>query len=450
MRMPEGASARLASDIVRILRAAGHSAYFVGGCVRDLVLGIPPKDFDVATDATPAEVRRLFPDALLVGAHFGVVLVRRNGVETEVATYRSDHAYPDGRHPESVDFETDPRRDVLRRDFTINALLLDPESGEMLDFVEGRKDLEHRLIRTVGEPELRFQEDHLRLLRAIRFAARLRFEIEPVTFAAIRRLRASIRRVSPERIRDELIRILIEGGARRGFELLDETGLLVEILPEVAAMKGVTQPPQFHPEGDVWRHTLLMLEKMRNPTPTLALGVLLHDVGKPATRRVADRIRFDGHVKVGAEIAERILSRLRFSNEQIRQVVALVANHLRFMDVPRMRESTLKRFLRLDHFEEHLELHRLDCLGSHGKLDTYEFVKTKLEELPPEKLKPLPLLTGDDLIRLGYHPGPSFRRILDAVETAQLESAIHTADDAIAFVQSRFSPPDGNLKPAGK
>jgi len=450
MRMPESASARLASDIVRTLRAAGHSAYLVGGCVRDLELGIPPKDFDVATDATPAEVRRLFPDALLVGAHFGVVLVRRNGAETEVATYRSDHAYADGRHPESVEFETDPRRDVLRRDFTVNALLLDPESGEVLDFVGGRRDLERRLIRTVGEPELRFQEDHLRLLRAIRFAARLRFEIEPATFAAIRRLRESIRRVSPERVRDELIRILIEGEARRGFELLDETGLLVEILPEVAAMKGVTQPPQFHPEGDVWQHTLLMLEKMRDPTPTLALGVLLHDVGKPPTHRVAERIRFDGHVKVGAEIAERILSRLRFPNEQIRQVVALVANHLRFMDVPRMRESTLKRFLRLDHFEEHLELHRLDCLGSHGKLDTYEFVKAKLDELPPEKLKPPPLLTGDDLIRLGYHPGPSFRRILDAVETAQLESAIHTADDAIAFVQSRFSPPDGSLKPAGK
>ncbi len=428
----------LARQIVTRLKASGHQAYFVGGCVRDLLLGGEPKDYDVATDAQPAEISALFPKSGLVGAHFGVVLVHDSGAQVEVATFRSDHAYADGRHPVAVDFETDPRQDVLRRDFTINALLLDPDRDEVLDFVGGRDDLRSRIVRAIGDPQTRFREDHLRLLRAVRFAARLNYQIDPATMRAIQCLHGQIVKVSAERIRDELSRILTEGGARRGFELLDESGLLGDILPEVAAMKGVAQPPEFHPEGDVWTHTLLMLGQLREPTVTLALGVLLHDVGKPPTFRVADRIRFDGHVEKGVEMAEAILTRLRFSNDQIRQASALVANHMRFKDAPRMRESTLKRFLRLENFPEHLELHRLDCVSSHGHLDNYLLVKEKMEALPPAELKPPPLITGDDLIAAGYRPGPAFSRILAAVEDAQLELKISSRDEAMALVRAQF------------
>jgi poly(A) polymerase len=436
-------AAGLARRIIGRLKAAGHQAYLVGGCVRDLLLGQEPQDYDVATEARPEEVVCLFPEAQLVGAHFGVALVRDGGAEVQVATFRTDHAYSDGRRPEAVEFQTDPRQDVLRRDFTINGLLLDPESGEVLDYVGGRQDLEAGLVRAIGDPQARFQEDHLRMLRAVRFAARFGFEIEERTWAAIRLLHASIRRISSERIRDEIVRILTEGSARRGFELLDASGLLVEILPEVAAMKGVEQPPEFHPEGDVWTHTLMMLKGMRSPTLTLALGVLLHDVGKPGTFRVADRIRFDEHAETGAWMAARILTRLRFSGEVIRQVEALVANHLRFKDVTRMRQSTLKRFLRAEGFEEHLELHRLDCVMSHGMLANYEFLKKKLEEVPEEELKPKPLLTGADLIAAGYTPGPPFGRILRALEDAQLEGQIHTREEGLALVRARFLPPGG-------
>ncbi|MCW5976590.1 MAG: CCA tRNA nucleotidyltransferase [Bryobacteraceae bacterium] len=426
------------------MRGAGHQAFLVGGCVRDLMLGVTPKDLDVATDATPARLLELFPDATPVGAHFGVVLVGRGDTQVEIATFRSDHSYLDGRRPVRVEFETDPRQDVIRRDFTINALMLDPATGEVLDYVGGQDDLRRSILRAVGDPERRFTEDRLRMLRAIRFAARLGFTIEPATLAAIQRLHGLILTVSAERIRDELIRILTEGGARRGFELLEQTGLLADLLPEVAGMKGVEQPPEFHPEGDVWVHTLIMLEAMKDPTPELALGVLLHDVGKPPTFSVADRIRFDGHVEKGVEMAERIMRRLRCSHDQIEHVRALVANHLRFKDAPRMRESKLKRFLRLDRFEEHLELHRLDCLSSHGNLDNYHFVKAKLQELPPEILKPRPLITGHDLIREGYRPGPPFSRMLEAVETAQLEGRIATAEEALDLVRARFEPPGGN------
>jgi putative nucleotidyltransferase with HDIG domain len=436
-------AAGLARRIIGRLKAAGHQAYLVGGCVRDLLLGQEPQDYDVATEARPEEVVCLFPEAQLVGAHFGVALVRDGGAEVQVATFRTDHAYSDGRRPETVEFQTDPRQDVLRRDFTINGLLLDPDSGEVLDYVGGRQDLEAGLVRAIGDPEARFQEDHLRMLRAVRFAARFGFEIEERTWAAIRLLHASIRRISSERIRDEIVRILTEGSARRGFELLDACGLLVEILPEVAAMKGVEQPPEFHPEGDVWTHTLMMLEGMRSPTLTLALGVLLHDVGKPGTFRVADRIRFDEHAETGAWMAARILTRLRFSGEVIRQVEALVANHLRFKDVTRMRQSTLKRFLRAERFEEHLELHRLDCVMSHGMLANYEFLKKKLEEVPEEELKPKPLLTGADLIAAGYTPGPPFGRILRALEDAQLEGQIQTREEGLALLRARFLPPGG-------
>lgn len=436
-------AAELARRVVAKLKSSGHQAYFVGGCVRDLLLGGQANDYDIATDARPDQITALFPDSGLVGAHFGVVLVREQDAQVEVATFRSDHPYLDGRHPAGVDFESDPRQDVLRRDFTINALLLDPDRNEVLDFVGGRGDLRNRVIRAIGDPEARFREDHLRMLRAVRFAARLGYRIDPATFEAIRRLRELIQTVSAERVRDELVRILTEGGARLGFELLDESGLLSEILPEVAAMKGVAQPPEYHPEGDVWTHTLLLLDQLRNPTPTLALGALLHDVGKPPTFRVADRIRFDGHVEKGVEMAAAILTRLRFSNDEIRQVAALVANHMRFKDAPQMKVSTLKRFLRLENFPEHLELHRLDCVASHGHLENYQLMKRNMEELPQKELKPQPLITGDDLIAAGYHPGPAFTVILAAVEDAQLESKIHTKEDAMALVRAQFQIPDG-------
>jgi poly(A) polymerase len=443
--MEKTAARRAADRVVTRLVSHGHQAYLVGGCVRDLLLGREPKDYDVATDAPPGRILELFSSAGQVGAHFGVVLVREDGEQIEVATFRSDHAYDDGRRPRAVAFETDPRQDVLRRDFTINALLLDPGTGEILDFVGGRDDLSRGLIRAIGDPQTRFGEDHLRLLRAIRFAARLGFRIDGETMEAVKLLHARILIVSAERIRDELVRILTEGGARRGFELLDESGLLADILPEVAAMKGVAQPPQFHPEGDVWIHTRLMLEAMRNPTGTLALGVLLHDVGKPPTFSVSDRIRFNSHAAVGAKMAVAILSRLRFSNADIAQVEALVAHHLRFKEVKNMRESKLKRFLRMDRFEEHLELHRLDCESSHRQLGNYEFVKARLREIPAEQLRPPRLLTGDDLIRAGYKPGPLFQAILRAAEDSQLESRVRTREEAMALIRDLFP-----LTPAGK
>jgi putative nucleotidyltransferase with HDIG domain len=423
-----------AYEVVRQLRKAGHSAFLAGGCVRDVLLGRMPKDYDVATSALPKQLLRLFPDANQVGAHFGVVLVRLNDEPVEVATFRSDLEYLDGRHPSGVHFETDPREDVLRRDFTINALLLDPETKEVLDYVGGRADLDAHLIRSIGDPRRRFEEDHLRLLRAVRFAARLDFAIERATFDAIQDMSSLIQSVSPERVRDELTRILTEGGAKRGFELLDAAGLLAEVLPEISAMKGVEQPPEFHPEGDVWVHTLALLEGLDHPSPSLAWGALLHDVGKPATFSVSDRIRFNGHVEKGIEIARGLMNRLRFSNQMMEEVEALIASHMKFKDVPRMKESTLKRFLRMPGFEEHMALHRLDCLASHGSLDNYDFVRRKQQEVPPEQLKPAPLVTGADLIAAGYKPGPMFRTVLSEVEDAQLEGRIATREEALALV----------------
>ncbi len=440
-----------AVQIAADLRSRAFQAWLVGGCVRDLVLGREPMDYDIATDARPEELLKLFPRAQLVGAQFGVVLV--DGVE--IATFRSDHSYTDGRHPGVVVFETDARQDVLRRDFTINALLLDPSVLSSLysssslsslhfavvDYVGGLADLQAGVIRAIGDPERRFEEDHLRMLRAVRFAARFGFEIEPATLSAIQKLHAQILRVSPERIRDELVRILTEGGPRRGFELLGASGLLGDILPEVAAMKGVAQPPEFHPEGDVWTHTLIMLEGLRSPSATLALGVMLHDVGKPGTFRLADRIRFDGHVELGERIARGILNRLRFSNAEIDQVIALIAHHMRFSHVHQMRESTLKRMLRLPGFDEHLELHRLDCSSSHGHLENYEFAKSKFEQSAPEELRPVRLVTGDDLIAAGYAPGPDFSRMLEVAEDAQLEARIHSKQEGLELVRSTFGPP---------
>jgi poly(A) polymerase len=443
-----------AISIIQTVRQRGFQAYLAGGCVRDLLLKREPADYDVATSATPAQVMEIFPETYAVGAQFGVVLVplpeeqRANGNEDvspkahaiEVATFRSDLGYSDGRHPDEVRFSQDPREDVARRDFTFNGMMLDPVSGEVLDFVGGRKDLEAGIIRAIGDPERRFAEDKLRMLRAVRFAARFEYTVEAETLAAIRHLAHDIQVVSRERVRDELTKMLTEGHARRAFLLLDESALLGEVLPEISAMKGVEQPPQFHPEGDVFVHTLLLLENLPHPCPpTLAWGALLHDVGKPATFRVApERIRFDGHVDVGVKMAEEICERLRFSNHDAAQVLALVDNHMRFGHVGRMKESTLKKFLRLPYFDEHLALHRADGLASHGNLSTYEFVREKLAEIPPEKIRPVALVTGDDLIAAGYAPGPRFREILEAVEDAQLEGRLLSRDTALEFVKRDF------------
>jgi poly(A) polymerase len=445
-----------ATSIVQTLRQHGFQAYLVGGCVRDLLLQREPKDYDVATNATPQQVMGIFPETYAVGAQFGVVLVplpdsdAASGVAVEtsskshaveVATFRSDIGYSDGRHPDEVRFSRDPREDVARRDFTINGMLLDPVSGEVLDYVGGRADLQAGIIRTIGDPEQRFGEDKLRMLRAVRFAARFEYAIEPATFAAIQKLAEQIQVVSRERVRDELTRILTEGHARRAFLLLDESGLLDHVLPDISAMKGVEQPPEFHPEGDVFVHTLLLLDNLPSPCPlTLAWGALLHDVGKPATFRVApDRIRFDGHVEVGVKMAERICRELRFSNDETEQILALVDNHMRFGHATRMKESTLKRFLRMPAFDEHLALHRADCLASHRNLATYEFIQHKRAEIPAEKMRPVPLVTGDDLIAAGHLPGPKFREILTAVEDAQLEGRLASRDAALEFVRREFS-----------
>lgn len=439
-----------AVNIVEILRQQGHQAYFVGGCVRDLLLGFEPADYDVATSATPDEVMRIFPESYDVGAKFGVLLVpvpvaeslsaADSASDVEVATFRSDMGYSDGRHPDQVRFTKNPVEDVQRRDFTINGLLLDPVTEEVLDFVGGRKDLEAKTIRTIGAPDLRFAEDKLRMLRAVRFAARFDYEIEPATFDAIRRLAPQIHQVSRERLRDELTKMLTEGRARQAFLLLDQTGLLHEVLPEIEIMKGVEQPPQFHPEGDVFVHSLLLLDKLpRGCSPTLAWGAVLHDVGKPATFRVApDRIRFDGHVDVGIKIAEEICRRLRFSNDDAEQILALVEHHMRFAHAMRMSESTFKKFVRMPHFDEHLELHRIDCQSSHGDLTTYRFAREKMAALPPEAVRPAPLITGDDLIAAGYAPGPHFKRILSTVEDGQLEGRLQNRDEAMNLVTREF------------
>jgi poly(A) polymerase len=440
-------------SIIQDLRQRGFQAYLVGGCVRDLLLNREPADYDVATSATPAQVMEIFPQTYAVGAQFGVVLVplpeqrlklddesSQKSHAIEVATFRSDLGYSDGRRPDEVRFSQDPREDVERRDFTINGMLLDPLTNDVLDFVGGRKDLEAGIIRTIGDPERRFAEDKLRMLRAVRFAARFEFEIEAETLAAIQQQACEIQKVSSERVRDELTKMLTEGHARRAFLLLDESGLLREVLPEISSMKGVQQPPEFHPEGDVFVHTLLLLENLPSPSPpTLAWGALLHDVGKPATFRVApDRIRFDNHVNVGVKIAEEICERLRFSARDTEQVLALVDNHMHFGHVTRMKESTLKKFIRLPGFDEHLALHRADSLASHGNLSTYEFIHKKLAETPPEKIRPTPLVTGDDLIAAGYVPGPKFREILGAVEDAQLEGQLLSHEAALEFVKGEF------------
>jgi poly(A) polymerase len=454
-----------AISVIRTLREHGHEAYLVGGCVRDLLLGREPADYDVSTDATPQQVMRIFPETYAVGVQFGVVLVPVDGLKAtdlesaaaqnpdetpgeaakhnaiEVATFRSDGLYTDGRHPDQVQYSKTAQEDVQRRDFTINGLLLDPlDQDRVLDYVGGRADLDAGVIRTIGDPEKRFTEDKLRMLRAIRFAARFEYQIEANTFAATQRLAPTIHKVSRERIREELTKMLTEGYAKRAFELLDRSGLLHEILPEVEKMKGVEQPPEYHPEGDVWVHTLLLLSQLEaGSSRTLAWGALLHDVGKPPTfRRAPDRIRFDRHVEVGVRMAEAICRRLHMSNDDTEQILALVDNHMRFADAPRMRESTLKRFMRLPNFPEHMALHRLDCLSSHADLSLYDFVARKMAETPAEEIRPDPLINGKDLIALGYQPGPEFKEMLSAVEDQQLEGSLITREAALEFVQANF------------
>ena len=450
-----------AISIIRTLRERGHQAYLAGGCVRDLLLGREPADYDVATSATPAEVMRIFPETYAVGAQFGVVLIPKSSASfapsavkapdqgqrgrpeaenVEVATFRSDIGYSDGRHPDEVRFTRDPREDVQRRDFTINGMMLDPLTNEVLDYVGGRTDLEAKFIRAIGEPEIRFGEDKLRMLRAVRFAARFGYAIEPRTFAAIQKLAHQIHQVSRERVRDELTKMLTEGHARDALLLLDQSGLLHEVLPEIERMKGVEQPPEFHPEGDVLVHTLLLLENLPRPCPlTLAWGALLHDVGKPPTFRVApDRIRFDDHVNVGVKMAEEICRRFRLPNDDTEQILALIDNHMRFAQAMQMNQSTLKKFLRMPRFEEHLELHRLDCQASNGITTSYEFIRQKLAETPAEVMRPVPLVTGDDLIAAGYEPGPKFKQILGAVEDGQLEGLLASREAALRFVTRKF------------
>ncbi len=440
-----------AGEICATLKQAGFQAFLVGGCVRDILLNREPADYDVATDATPDRIQELFPHTLAIGAQFGVIVVMENperpdASKVEVATFRSESDYSDGRHPDAVVFSQSAEQDVRRRDFTINALLLDPATEKVLDFVGGTADLQTGLIRAIGDPEKRFREDKLRMLRAVRFAARFGYRIDPATMAAIQKLAPEVHQVSPERLRDELTKILTEGAARRGFELLDESRLLIQLLPEIAAMKGVEQPPQFHPEGDVWIHTLIMLEMIPAGSPrTLAWGVLLHDVGKPPTFTPPDgpkgRIRFDRHVEVGVKMAEEICRRFRFSTDDTEQIAALVMNHMRFKDVPSMKPSTLKRFARLDRFPEHMALHRFDCLSSHKNLDNYDMVARFLAETPPEQVAPPRIFTGDDLQSLGFRPGPAFKEILTAVEDAQLNGTVKDKDEARRFVLDNFAKP---------
>ncbi|MHC5057564.1 MAG: CCA tRNA nucleotidyltransferase [Planctomycetota bacterium] len=436
---PPGSPEETARRIALTLRGAGHEAWFVGGCVRDRLRGAAPKDWDIATSARPDDVRALFDHTVPVGEAFGVVLVVEGGRSFEVATFRTERGYADGRRPSEVEFAS-AEEDVRRRDFTVNGLLMDPDTGEVRDLVGGRADIERRVIRTIGDPDERFAEDHLRALRAVRFACGLGFEIEPATLAAVARNAPSIQRISAERIREELSKVLTRGGARRGFELLAETGLLAEVLPEVDRMRGCEQPPRFHPEGDVWEHMLAMLAAMPpSPDPRLAWGVVMHDVGKPPTRSEdSGGVHFYGHTHEGERLADEIMTRLRFPRAEIDTVKALVHHHMRFMHVAEMRPNRLKRFLRMPDFGLHLELHRLDCTSSHGKLDNYDLCRATLAELGEEELSPPPLLGGRDLIGMGFEPGPLFSEILRAVEDAQLDGRISTPEEAKALVLARW------------
>jgi poly(A) polymerase len=429
----------LALQIAKTLKNRGYEAYFVGGCVRDLLLKKQPKDFDIATNAVPDEVADIFPKTIPVGAQFGVMIVLQDGHNFEVATFRKDKGYQDGRRPTGVQY-TGAKEDAIRRDFTVNGLFYDPLQEQVLDWVDGQRDLRKRIIRAIGDPLTRFDEDKLRLLRAVRFASVLGFKIEAKTLKAIKKLAKKIHVVSMERVRDELIKMFTGPDPARALTLLDETGLLKEVLPEVHRMKGVKQPKEYHPEGDVFVHTKLLLKQLKNPPVVLAFGALLHDIGKPPTfKKAEDRIRFNGHDVVGARMAKVILERLRFSNDLKDQIVACVEGHMRFKDVKQMRESTLKRFMQRETFETELEQHRIDCLASHGDLSNWRFLRKKTKELSREEIKPTPLLTGTDLLRLGFKEGPVIGKVLRSLEEAQLERQILTREQALAWAKKTKS-----------
>jgi poly(A) polymerase len=440
----KSAMEQTAVEIVRKLRAAGQVAYYAGGCVRDLLRGEVPKDIDVATDARPETVQKIFPRTYAVGAHFGVIVVLENDFQFEVATFRSDGVYLDGRRPVEVHFAT-AEEDAARRDFTINGMFFDPEKEEVIDFVGGRVDLERRLIRAIGDPAQRFNEDRLRMLRAVRFATVLGFEIDAATWEAVVASAASITQISAERIRDELVKIFLSPNRARGWDLLDASGLMRAILPELEAMKGCEQPPQFHPEGDVFKHTRIMLEMLpAEASLPLVFSVLFHDVAKPPTATVDEegRIRFNGHDRIGAEMTEQIMERLRFSRAEIDATVEAVRQHMVFKDVPNMRVAKLKRFMARPTFADELELHRVDCASSHAMLDNYEFLLKKKEEFANEPIIPPPLVRGDDLIAMGMKPGPKFGEILEAVETRQLEGALKDREEALEWIKAEFSATD--------
>jgi poly(A) polymerase len=432
---------KTAHDVAARLRERGHLAYFAGGCVRDIVRGETPKDFDIATDANPEAVQKLFPHTYAVGAHFGVILVVENGFQFEVATFRADDVYVDGRRPSAVHFSS-PEEDARRRDFTINGMFYDPVAEKVIDFVGGRADIRAKLVRAIGDPGQRFAEDRLRMLRAVRFATVLDYMIDHETWDALLANAVSINEISAERIREELVRIFLSSNRTRGWDLLDSSGLMRAVLPEIDVMKGCAQPEQFHPEGDVFEHTRLMLqflpEKVSVP---LVFAVLLHDVAKPRTATVDNtgRIRFNEHDRIGAEMTEEIMRRLRFSGAEIDATVEMVRQHMVFKDVPKMRMAKLKRFMARPTFDDELELHRVDCQGSHRMLDNYEFLLRKREEFANEPIIPPPLVRGNDLIALGLKPSPKFREILDAVETGQLEGTLRTHEEALEWVKHEYS-----------
>jgi poly(A) polymerase len=438
--MPESLEAT-ALTIVQRLHDAGFTALYAGGCVRDRLLGKEPHDYDIATDAKPADVQALFRRTVAVGAHFGVIVVLEGAHEFQVASFRADGLYIDGRHPETVTFST-PEQDSQRRDFTINGLFYDPLAGKLIDYVGGQRDLDAHLLRAIGNAADRFREDRLRMLRAVRFGAVLGFDIDPATWRAVCENASHIHEVSAERIREELVKIFLSPNRVRGFDLLDESGLLREILPEIEALKGCEQPPQFHPEGDVFKHTRIMLGLLpAEVSIPLVFSVLFHDIGKPRTYAVdpTGRIRFSGHDKLGAEMTEQVMTRLRFSRAEIDATVVAVANHMVFKDVKEMRVAKLKRFMARPTFDDELELHRVDCTSSHGMLDNYAFVRAKREEFASEPLIPPALITGRDLIRLGLRPSPQFSEILEAVQSRQLEGALTTHDEALAFVRDQYA-----------
>lgn len=428
-----------ATRLVERLRAAGHEAFFAGGCVRDMLLGKEAHDIDIATSARPEQVQQIFHRTVAVGAAFGVIVVLENDFEFQVATFRSDGAYKDGRHPESVSFTTS-EGDAKRRDFTVNGLFYDPIEKRIIDYIGGESDLKAGILRCIGNPEERFSEDKLRLIRCVRFGASLGFQIEDETWKAVCRMAPQITIVSAERLRDELVKIFTHPSRVSGFDLLDASGLLEILLPEVTRMKGCEQPPDFHPEGDVFVHTRLMLSLLPPEVSVpLVFSVLLHDTGKPGTfrRDETGRIRFNGHESLSAEITTSLFERLRFSNADTEATVVGVKNHMSFKDVRNMRMATLKRFLARPTIEDEMELHRVDCLGSHGLLDNHDFLRTKQVEFSNAPLIPPPIITGRDLIANGYKPSPLFKKILDAVEGMQLEGAVTTPEEALAWVKAQ-------------